>query len=517
MTAKTAPKSVPASEFDIASILSKKFRKNIVTGVERKFTFSDEYIDALPFISDKVVDITDSLRMPEYGKARLVLRVGKHTKTFYAKINKISSFSIGRWGDVTKENSKGLFNTQMAREHLLKHIKDNLGVDKNLLDIGSLSLGRYIDEHYEKDRKNNPIKSNQLKKVSPKTIRDIKTAFEPWLNIKLSSFNEEHPIQFKETWLKKNPNITTETMRKNYIALNCLFNICAEMKYIPSNMIDRKTYLFPRNPPKQIITYNYNFNDVITFIFQEDTPGSLAAKIIVSTMILTGARNSEVYKNKRCNFDIESRTVSIPADISKNKYDRKIPIQSEIYWKEVKLYTSLTYYPTLDSYMFPTERKARSPHITPSAFRGTWTAIKRYFELPVNGRLYDSRHTFVKRSLKSGVALEETSKLTGHSIETLYEFYLDKQLDDDTRAKVSAFQSVEPSSKHQPNYQFASDIELPDTVKVLADLFFKAALKKNVKATFKDFIEQMKRFKTNNKLGAIEEMWLSAYEDDSIQ
>lgn len=508
MTTKSL-KENPVTDQDLVSILEKKFRKKIPYFGRGKFTFEDEYLDAMPYISgQQPVEISDFPRRKEHGSARLVLRIGVRTKTFYAAFNKSDRIAIGRWGNVTKENPQGLFNVQMARAVFEELIKTRIGINKRLLDMSKMTLGKYIDEHYTNDRADNPIKNNQQRNVTKKTLNDIKTAFKPWLELKLYEFNEEHPIEFRDTWVNINPNITSETMRKNYTTLNCLFNICAKLKYIPINKIDGKTYLFPKNPHKPIVTYSYKYEDVIRFIFDADTPGNPAAKIIVATMILTGARNSEVYKNKRGNFDIVNRRFYVPADISKNSYDRDIPISSDIYWHAVSEYVRFTAYPSENSYMFPTQRKSQSPHVTPTSYKKTWAAVKANFNLKDEGRLYDARHTFVKNALNTGVPVEDVSKLTGHSLETLFKHYVEKYTSDATAAAIGSFQS----NKEINNGFLDQNSNIPETVKEILDAYIDLKAKKGQTPTLHDFIERMKVYRDERSLTPTARLWLEKFE-----
>ncbi len=509
MSAISAPTSVLKSEFDLNSYLTtQKGEKAYFLRGRNKFDFKDQYIERLPFIEDNVIELTDGAVIPGCESARLILRIGKKTKTFYAVLDRNTRHSLGRWmpAPSNKHYPKGFLNVKKARELLQERVIEARGVKKQFRNIGNLTLLEYIDNHYRSDRDDTPTKSNSLSPVTDKTLLELRSAFSPWHTVKLSDFNENHPNEFREYWSNKEQPIPTETMRKCYSLLNSMFNICVKKQYLSKNKIDGKIYLFPRNPHKKIVTYEYKTNDVLSFLFNKDTPGNNAAKIIVATMILTGARNSEVYKNKKCNFNSSKKIFHIPLDISKNNFARNIPIESNIYWEFVEEYLRNDFLENASGFMFPVRRVARSPHVTSSVYRETWKTIKSEFDIPKEGRLYDNRSTFAKNALKT-IPIEDVAKLTGHALETLFRYYVDKNVSEGTRQDLKKFQSAS-------TIDFNEDIKLTDAPASIVPYmqhFIDSKNRKNVTPTMADFIEIMKDLNEKNKLTGLEMMWLDGY------
>ncbi len=143
---------------------------------------------------------------------------------------------------------KGFFSVTQAKEEFKRLVSDAEKINPEKWKYQSFTLRIYLLEHYKNDRENKSNKRNSLSPVTDKTIREISSAFEPWLDLKLSEFNEDHPVIFKKYWQNKETPITSETMRKYYSLLNSLFNMCVTCTYLPKNKIDRHIFLFPEKP-----------------------------------------------------------------------------------------------------------------------------------------------------------------------------------------------------------------------------------------------------------------------------
>ncbi|MNR25046.1 Phage integrase family protein [compost metagenome] len=158
--------------------------------------------------------------------------------------------------------------------------------------------------------------------------------------------------------------------------------------------------------------------------------------------------------------------------------------------------------------MFPTQRKSQSPHVTPTSYKKTWAAVKDNFNLKDEGRLYDARHTFVKNALNTGVPVEDVSKLTGHSLETLFKHYVEKYTSDATAAAIGSFQS----NKEINNGFLDQNSNIPETVKEILDAYIDLKAKKGQTPTLHDFIERMKVYRDERSLTPTARLWLEKFE-----
>ncbi|WP_279507354.1 tyrosine-type recombinase/integrase [Aeromonas veronii] len=509
MAPKNPATSIRKEEFDLKTLLQ-GHPAAIIKG-KFSFTFKDQYIDSLPFINDKnkCVELThyssDDEKYNEKNKPRLKLRIGNSVKTFYIVYDKNRRQKIGNWMTRTKSGhyQKVFFSVTQAKEEFKRLVSDAEKINPEKWKYQSFTLRTYLLEHYKNDRENKSNKRNSLIPVTDKTIREISSAFEPWLDLKLSEFNEDHPVIFKKYWQNKETPITSETMRKYYSLLNSLFNMCVTCTYLPKNKIDRHIFLFPRNPKRPVTTYTDPTNEVVEFIFDEDTPGGGDSKIIVATMFLCGARNSEIYRNTSNNFNINDRSIRIPEHISKNKAARIVAIESDSYWNYVAKYKTLKSLSDREGeLMFPCCREAKAPHVTSSLYQKTWQAVKKEFNFPKIGRLYDARHTFAKKALESGVPIQDLSKITGHSLETLMNYYIDNNISQATREKLRSATNSNAAIKVQQETNF------PPSVNSLYESYVRRCIKKNIKYELSTFVQEMKDLGDQNQLNAEQIFWL---------
>jgi len=457
MAPKNPATSIRKEEFDLKTLLQ-GHPAAIIKG-KFSFTFKDQYIDSLPFINDKnkCVELThyssDDEKYNEKNKPRLKLRIGNSVKTFYIVYDKNRRQKIGNWTPRTKSGhyQKGFFSVTQAKEEFKRLVSDAEKINPEKWKYQSFTLRTYLLEHYKNDRENKSNKRNSLSPVTDKTIREISSAFEPWLDLKLSEFNEDHPVIFKKYWQNKETPITSETMRKYYSLLNSLFNMCVTCTYLPKNKIDRHIFLFPRNPKRPVTTYTDPTNEVVEFI-------------------------------------------RIPEHISKNKAARIVAIESDSYWNYVAKYKILKSLSDREGeLMFPCCRDAKAPHVTSSLYQKTWQAVKKEFNFPKIGRLYDARHTFAKKALESGVPIQDLSKITGHSLETLMNYYIDNNISQATREKLRSATNSNAAIKVQQETNF------PPSVNSLYESYVRRCIKKNIKDELSTFVQEMNSLRSYKK------------------
>ncbi|HAS8589748.1 TPA: hypothetical protein I7788_17995 [Vibrio vulnificus] len=428
-----AKKLVKKAEFELGDFVDKS---GLHPNKESVFIFKQSDIANLPLISDGTIDLYD--RSTQELGFSFVLRLSNKNKTFYIKAKKGTTVSINAMRKI------GVFGSRVNRTRP-PHPQIELSTAKDIfkekvielkktsaeaVEVSNLTIREYLETRYKDDRLNNNIKSGKRRPITDRTIKEIINSFPHWIDKKINSAHKGWVQEFEEYWKQAEvrdkqtgeirSGTSTDTMRKKYTLLNAVFNMCALKGYIINNPIDGEIGRFPNSKFKSSINYDYNYEHITHEIFtNEDVRGSLAGKLIVATMILTGARNSEVYKNYLQNFNPEKRTIFIPSEISKNKAQRTLKIDNDIYWEFWHLFYEREYRDNPNQFMFPSV-KSRS-HVTDGTYKPVWNSIKVIFGL--TGRLYDVRHTFARRANKAfGIAI--TAEILGDSINTAYEHYV---------------------------------------------------------------------------------------------
>jgi len=400
-------------------------------------TLKDSSIQKLPFIDDGIVDIYDvAIDASEHQGYRLVLRLSKLKKTFYIvnKKRKITK-KIGTW--IKKPDSKyepppeGCIWVAEVRKIFKDLVSEKEVTKDDSSNVAEMTICDYLLTRYQNDRLKTTIKSDVIKPVRIETIKSILSVYGPWLDKKIGEAKSSWPQDFKDYWLvtdrynaanRKTSKLTTESMRKYYTYLNAMFGICVKRGYIAKNHIDGYTHLFERTKSEKVTVYEYDYDDVLEFIFSDEVEEKLSHKLIVASMIVTGGRNSEIYKNYRENFRIDKREVFIPGSISKNKnVSRPIPVESDFYWQMVEAYVEDLEL-NQHGHMFPS-KKAKNGHVTDNVYRGVWESIKTKYGLNKYARLYNNRATYGTRLAREH-SVDVAAKTLGDSLETTAKYYL---------------------------------------------------------------------------------------------
>jgi integrase len=438
-----AKKTVKQREFRLEDYIgeNKKTRKT-------SFPFKEAEIAKLPFTEDRPIDLYDSSQ--EKGEWKLVLRINKTCKTFHIRNSAGMKGKIGTWMErpTSRYYPKGFVSLAQARKEFTERVDELAALTADAALKQKWTIRRYLDEQYAKDRLKKKLRNGKIKAVSDDTIKEIKQGFEPWLDKRLMDADDTWPEDFQAYWNQKEYvvprtqqrkiGITSETQRKYYTMLNAMFHICVKMGYLRHNPIDHQTARFERNDPQEIRTYeeDYDYEEIVAFIFDK-CDGSLAGKLLIATIILTGTRPSEIYRNTSSSFDERKKTVFIPAAISKNSGQRRIAIKVERYWIEFRKYKNFTWHENTGDFMFPSTKSA-SGHSGENLYKKIWKQIKIAYNI-TSGVLYDNRHTFATLSARES-SVEVTAGMLGDTIETTYKYYY-KNKEEDSAKVVEAIHS----------------------------------------------------------------------------
>lgn len=499
-------------------------------------TFTNKLIEELPFC-EETIQLTDTTFTAKDGGGRLILRVGITSKTFYPVaafgsratgpmlgkyVNKASNYYIDQG-----KNKEA--NVKVARERFLEYIDDVSQGYQESQKGGNMTIRHYLESgKYMTDRKKYPIKSGKIKPVTQDTIDQMVSAFEPFLDFKLNEVNKNWVVEFDEYTnqprFNKANKITTnglssDSKRKLYSAFNAMFNICVKANYIKVNKIDGYASMFPRSKPNPK-TYKIGYDELLEFIFDEDTPGSLSGKLIVAGMAVTAARNEELYANYIDNFNFEEKSIFIPAHISKNKEagERTVYPESDLFWKYLALHAKgIARNPK--GHMFPSPKNPEK-HISDSMYKDIWKAVKMKFNLKDSDRLYNLRHTLLTKIAKTH-GIDVAAAVAGDSLETANKYYNEK---DEERIR-SAFvantgsqknSEIEETSNHNGSTNpivAASKKSMPTTIISLFDMFINGKVIPKPEHIYKSdwdkFVSLIKQQKESGQIeGADLEMWL---------
>ncbi|MFT6908336.1 MAG: integrase [Oleiphilaceae bacterium] len=542
------------ADYDVGKLLEYKVEdeksdtRDARSPAPTKVRLTDNIIKRLPFCSDKPIDIVDTTFNAENDGGRLLLRIGKKTKTFYPSIAKRGNEkrgngkSLGRWilknSNYYKSNEANLYT---AKARFLEVIKNHQYNVKIARQDGDITIREYIESgKYAQDRLTTSTLRNKISPVSKKTIASILRQFEPWLDKALSDVSKEWPAEFKKHWQEKYTEYNIEgrnvdpeifkpkqievgTMRKYFGEINAMFNICEKIGYIHSNKIKSFASLFPKKSVSRgaVQTYKLNYDSLMTYLFYDDTPSPPFGKLIIAIMAVTGARNSEVYKNFIDNFNYNNGKLMmhIPAEICKTKEagSRTVEIKHERVKAEVRKH--LDEIPRNGKgHMFPS-RVIMDHHVSDYAYRELWKLVKAFFDLPADGRMYSLRATFGTHIAKQG-GIDVAADILGDSLEIANLHYNNVDIERKSDAMDKVFNEnkdiVIAQNSLVPNFNtvYAAAELLPESISKLFSMFKngKAEPSENhiLKSDWDKFVNLIKGQFEAKKINDLEvEMWLS--------
>jgi integrase len=517
-----------------------------------KLTFTDALIRKLPFCADGPIDIVDTTYNAENDGGRLILRIGKNTKTFYPSIAKRGNEkrgngkSLGSW--IVKDSGYYIYNDkikeanlQEAKKRFIEVVQNHQSNVKIARKDGDITIREYIESgKYEQNRLTTPTMRNKISPVEKNTIISILSQFEPWLDKELHEVSKEWPAEFKKHWeeryieynkegRKKDPEnfkakqVEVGTMRKYFGEINAMFNICEKLGYIHTNKIKNFASLFPKKVVKRgsVQTYKLSYDNLMTFLFDDDTPSPRYGKLIIAIMAVTGSRNSEVYKNYIDNFsDHDDKLImTIPAEICKTKEagSRSVEIKHKRVKEEVRKH--LAEIPRNGKgHMFPSD-KVMDHHTSDYAYRELWKLVKAFFKLPANGRMYSLRATFGTHIAKKG-GIDVAADVLGDSLEIANLHYNDVDEERKSDAMDKVFNNnnediVSPQPAQNIDTVYAAADQLPESISKLFSMFKngKVEPKHNhmLKADWNKFVNLIKNQFDAKKINDDHEveMWLS--------
>jgi integrase len=508
MAKKTENKNVLSREefrifFDDDNNIKKTKRK---PGSNSTFEFTDKIIRELPFCHNPIdlfnrTKITDSIGVIE--NALLVLRLNKSVKTFYLKHKGRNVGKIANWtnNDTNRSHFKdGEANVATAIKRAAVKAREEESKNPEVAHIADLTIRQYLDIQYKTDRTIFKTLNKGIKPVAYSVIKNITSDMTPLINEKLKNIKENWMDILIEYWEtgKKHPTQNKicvkakRSQRKAYTQINSMFNICVKAGYIAKNALDGNMDLFKdiQEDEFQIETIDIDADTALKYIF-EKADGSLQGKIMLSSMMLGGFRNCEVYRNYTKNYKIKEKMIFIPAHIThKTNKSRTVPIENDYFWQKVDEYLFSPDYLSHQNeagHLLPMkklpskkrrEREGDGPYHSTDSIKGpVWRDFKRHFNLEKHIVPYNFRHTFATNSADE-LDVHYAADLLGDSITTFTKRYRKIELDRKARPALAKFQSSTsdksitiPTDYESNAIVLATNSGMPSLVSKLFDIF----------------------------------------------
>ncbi|WP_323921550.1 hypothetical protein [Aeromonas caviae] len=98
--------------------------------------------------------------------------------------------------------------------------------------------------------------------------------------------------------------------------------------------------------------------------------------------------------------------------------------------------------------------------------------------------------------------IQDLSKITGHSLQTLMDYYIDNNISKATREKLRDATNSNAAIKVQQETNF------PPSVNSLYESYIRRCIKKNIKYELSTFVQEMKDLGDQNQLNAEQIFWL---------
>ena len=341
---------------------------------------------------------------------------------------------------------KGTVSVARARELAVEHIENVLNNALSDTAISNMTIKEYLETgQYEKDRNKIKLKSNKIKPLRTEIVKVILHGARRLLDYKICDIHVSWIDILKEDWnsiynhktINKPVIKTLDSQRKYFTVLNAMFNIWDRAGYIRKNPLADFTSDFNDPAKKARKRMVHTINEVSTkesadFVINElleTTPKLMHGKIVLATMILTGCRNCEVFRNYFHNWDFQNRQMTIPGEIiGKTSDTRTIPIEHDGYWNMLKRFFSMPYpyfYKTEKEFLLPNDSTATG-HATDNCIREQWKKFKFNFNIPQKKRAYDFRHTFANNLRKEGHDVAAVAYYLGDDSETVATYYFTK-------------------------------------------------------------------------------------------
>jgi integrase len=283
-------------------------------------------------------------------------------------------------------------------------------------------------------------KSKELRKASICCYKSFTVMFANWLKKNtnteyLSMVNKTIVSQYLD-YVYNERNVSVRAYN-NYLKLGrCFFNWAKEKCYVKENPFDLIKLKPKQQKKRTIIPHEYR-EIIANYLLShpEEKNYLLALKLIYGAML----RPAEIVKIKIENIDLTNGVIIVPAEVSKNKKQRIIPMTDAIRmdFEQLNLFNFPKSYYVLGRGFVPNSQMLLTAYM-----RCRWDKIRKKLNLPKEMQQYSLRDTGIFEMLKSGIdQLTVMQHADHHSLEmtTIYANHVDPNLATIIREKSPTF------------------------------------------------------------------------------
>jgi len=308
--------------------------------------------------------------------------------------------SIGKVGEVTKAVADAVLAERKKQIRLGTY-------DLIRTDIPTLSEFKEDYVVYKRDT----LKNRSWKKDKSHINRWAKELGSK----KLSEIVVKHIDDYK---LKRQREVKAVTVNRELQSLRHLFNLAKKWKkFFGENPVSESGLIKTESNRKRILTYE---EEIV--LINNSSPH---LKPIIQTALLTAMRLGEILTLRWKDVDLNYNLITIRAEISKSKKQRKIPISKRL--KEIL--KEQRYISGLSGMVFLTQNGVAYSPKNSSALKRTFTTARKKSAL-MDLRFHDLRHTAATRMAENGASVVAVKEICGHANlnTTLQYFHPDKSL-----------------------------------------------------------------------------------------
>ena len=366
--------------------------------------------------------------------------------TFYLRyknnLGKTAHHKIGRTGEMSLAEARVQahhLKAELAKGQSIKPSTSNQGREA-LGNPGPLTFGNFFQEYYLPHAK-------QHKRTWDKDLQ--------YFNLRLNDVFGEQPLdQIVRAQIQSFHNtlrlqgLAPATCNHYVKLMKHAFNLAIDWGYLNSNPAVRVALFHEDNQME-----NYLNDEELGRLMQVlDSDDNRMICAVLKYLISTGARLNEALQAKWEHVDVDRRLWRIPAQISKSKKLRSVPLNDSALSVIDSLETQ-----GKNDYLF-VNRLTGQPY---TDIAKVWQRIRIKAGLP-KLRIHDLRHQFASFLVNNGRSLYEVQQILGHSTPLVTQRYAHlstKSLQD--AANVASTQLASASAKGMPKSPEVSDSPAP--------------------------------------------------------
>ncbi|MGJ8619770.1 MAG: tyrosine-type recombinase/integrase [Methylophilaceae bacterium] len=329
----------------------------------------------------------------EPGLYLLVSDKGQRTFFWRTKVDgKTTHHKIGRISDITLVDARAEVK-RLKEEQALSAGQGNLSVDA--INKASMTMNAFWEKEYY------PFAQSTVPRSVKRLEQLWRLRIQPRFgHVKLRDMNSRE-IQSFLMDLRNKEKMSPATCDYHGALLKRLSTCSVRWEYLEVGFARNIQLFHEQNGVENILT-DQQLRNLLEVLH---TDSNRRVCQIALLLLSTGARLSEALKAKWSDIDVKRKLWIVPAENSKSKRTRSIPLSDSALdvLKQVERQNS-------DQYVF-TNHKTGKPYI--NIFR-PWDRIRRKVGLGFL-RCHDLRHNFASYCVNNGRSLYEVSKLLGHA------------------------------------------------------------------------------------------------------